>query len=257
MSNNVSFRSTAILTFAKYFGIVWVLLVYSWASNANESARGVKLVTNFVDVEDVIPGIAIEIRYFSTFNFVGQRINGYLKPKCLLTRQATIRLKKIQRLLNQQNFGLKVFDCYRPQTAVDHFVRWAKDLNDRKMKPIFYPNVPKDTLFEKGYIAAKSSHSRGSTVDLTLVRIGSPNQSVLGNTDGSDGQFVNMGTPFDYFDPKSHTNDREIPDSAQRYRRILKQVMEQNGFKNLAEEWWHYTLIDEPFPNRYFSVPVD
>lgn len=257
MSNTASFRSTSMISRAKCFAVVFVVLAFPLFSTADQTERETVRAGYFVDVEDVIPGIEVDIRYFGAFNFVGRRINGYLKPKCLLTQGAAMQLKKVQRLLNKQKFGLRIFDCYRPQTAVDDFVRWAKDLNDRKMKTVFYPNVSKDTLFERGYIAAKSSHSRGSTVDLTLVRMESIHQDLPDTIDESDGLLVDMGTPFDYFDPKSRTNNQGIPSHARRYRRILKQAMEQNGFKNLAEEWWHFTLIDEPFPDRYFSFPVD
>jgi D-alanyl-D-alanine dipeptidase len=146
-------------------------------------------------------------------------------------------LQNVQSELQKEGFTLKVFDCYRPQRAVDHFVRWAKDLNDTKMKSTYYPNVDKKDLFKDGYIAAKSGHSRGSTLDLTI--------------EGFD-----MGTPFDFFDPRSHTMTETVTQQQHKNRMTLKRVMERNGFKNYAEEWWHYTLKEEPFKETYFDFAI-
>ncbi len=192
---------------------------------------------HFVDVQEVDPTIQTEIRYYGENNFVGKRIKGYEAPKCLLTKEAAAALAEAQKDLKKRGLSLKMYDCYRPQRAVNHFERWAKDLNDQKMKPVFYPNVDKKDLFKEGYIASRSSHSRGSAVDLTI--------------DGLD-----MGSPYDFFDPISHTANPKIKGKARRNRLLLKKVMERHGFKNYEKEWWHYFFNNEPFPNRYFNFVV-
>ncbi len=198
--------------------------------------------------EELIPletDIVVEARYFSDNNFVGEKIDGYHANRCLLSKKAHNALKAAQKLAKKQELSLKVFDCYRPQKAVNHFVRWARDLNDLKTKKDYYPRESKDTLFKRGYIASKSGHSRGSTVDLTLVR------KVSG-----DWVELDMGTPFDFFDPKSATMALKGT-KAHKNRLKLKSIMESSGFKNYSKEWWHYTLRNEPFPDRYFNYPVD
>jgi zinc D-Ala-D-Ala dipeptidase len=200
--------------------------------------------SDFVDVKQLIPSVQLEIRYYTSHNFVGSRIDGYAAPKCLLTREAAVALKNVQEELLPERRSLKIFDCYRPQRAVDHFVRWAKDLNDLKMKSEFYPSVDKKNLFRDGYIAAKSGHSRGSTLDLTLI-------------DLNTRQELDMGTNFDFFDPRSHTAAGRISQAQHENRMTLKSVMERNGFKNLAEEWWHYTLKNEPYADEYFDFKVE
>jgi D-alanyl-D-alanine dipeptidase len=206
--------------------------------------NGAEGTANFVDVAEFIPGVIMDIRYFTSNNFVGEPIDGYRQAKCLLTRRAAKALRTVQESVAEEGLALKIFDCYRPQRAVDHFVRWAKDLNDTGMKPQFYPNVDKAALFSKGYIAEKSGHSRGSTVDLTLV-------------DAVTGQALDMGTAYDFFDPLSHTENAAVSVTARHNRQRLKVVMEEHGFANLPEEWWHYTLVDEPHPYRYFNFAVE
>ena len=201
-----------------------------------------------VDVETRIPDAIFDIRYHSSYNFVGKPIEGYVQPKCLLTEPAADALAAVQKQAQQRGMTLKIFDCYRPQRAVDHFVAWAEDLEDTGMKSVFYPSVNKADLFDKGYIAAKSGHSRGSTVDLTLV--------ALDGTSGDIGE-LDMGTPFDFFDPLSHTDSPEVGDTVRKNRLLLKTLMTAQGFENLPEEWWHYTLADEPYPDTYFDVPVE
>ncbi|MGY6275773.1 M15 family metallopeptidase [Methylomonas sp. MgM2] len=198
----------------------------------------------FVNLKQMIPSVRLDMRYYSNHNFVGSRIDGYDAPKCLLTQEAALALGKVQTELASNRQSLKIFDCYRPRRAVDHFVRWAKDLNDQKMKSEYYPFVDKKALFSRGYIAEKSGHSRGSTVDLTII-------------DLNTGQELDMGTQFDFFDPRSHTADSNIGKKQRENRALLKSVMERNGFKNLAEEWWHFTLKNEPFPNRYFDFAIE
>jgi D-alanyl-D-alanine dipeptidase len=193
---------------------------------------------------EFIPSVRLDIRYYMANNFVGSRIDGYDAPKCLLTTEAAVALGKVQEQISRRGQSLKIFDCYRPQRAVDHFVRWAKDLTDQEMKSQYYPSIEKGNLFRDGYIAAKSGHSRGSTVDLTIVDLDS-------------NQALDMGTGFDFFDPTSHTASNRIGNLQQDNRMILKSVMEGNGFKNLAEEWWHFTLANEPYPDQFFEFKIE
>ena len=198
---------------------------------------------HFVKISDVIPDVILEIRYYSTHNFVGRRIDGYLSPTALLTRQAADSLKVVSDELKARGYRLKIYDAYRPQCAVDHFVRWAADVPDTLMKRCFYPDVDKNRLFELEFIMEKSGHTRGSTVDLTLF-------------DMATGKDVDMGGPFDWFGQESHPDYTGI--SAEQYanRMILRDAMLRRGFKPLDSEWWHFTLRNEPFPDTYFTFPV-
>ncbi len=198
----------------------------------------------FVYIKDVIPSITIEPRYLGTNNFIGSPIDGYESDNYILTIEAAEALKDVQADLKTDGLGLKVYDAYRPQKAVDHFVRWAKDLEDTKMKDQYYPDVDKSKLFEKGYIAAKSGHSRGSTVDLTLIQLG-------------DNSELDMGTLYDLFGPESHPDYKELEPKQWFNRKYLQDVMEKHGFKHLPEEWWHFTLKDEPYPNTYFDFDIE
>lgn len=197
----------------------------------------------FVDVSTVIPDLVVDLRYLGTDNFVGMRIDGYEKPVCYLTRPAAEALASVQRDLKPQGFGLKVFDCYRPARAVVHFARWAKALDDVKMKKDFYPDIDKRHLFRDGYLAARSGHSRGSTVDLTLVTL-------------ADKRELDMGTPFDFFSTRSWPGDTGVSADAQRNRRLLAEAMRRRGFVGHRKEWWHFTLSREPFPDTYFDFVV-
>lgn len=190
-----------------------------------------------------MPGLQVEARYFGTHNFIGQRIDGYEADKCLLARQAALALAEVQRDLAARGLGLKVFDCYRPARAVAHFIRWARDLNDQARKAEFYPDIDKRALFREGYISARSGHSRGSTVDLTLVRL-------------TDGRELDMGTPFDFFGTQSWLAARSIPVEAHTHRQVLAAAMQRRGFRAYEKEWWHYTLRNEPYPDNYFDFPV-
>lgn len=200
----------------------------------------------FVEIRDAVPGIVVELRYFSEDNFVGQRIDGYLGDRCYITADAAAALAAVQKDLAAFGLGLKVFDAYRPQRAVDHFVRWAEDLSDTKMKAKYYPEVEKKHLFREGYIAARSGHSRGSTVDLTIVSAGLAEAAEL-----------DMGTGWDYFGPMSWPASREVTPQQRANRMLLQSLMVEHGFRPLAEEWWHFTLVDEPFPEMYFDFPVE
>ncbi|MEY9989786.1 D-alanyl-D-alanine dipeptidase [Streptomyces sp. V4I8] len=226
-----------------------------------------KAPEGFVALWTVDPTIIQEIRYFTPHNFVGERIDGYRQPLCILTRPAAEALHLAQRRLLRQGYSLKVYDCYRPQQAVDHFVRWAEDLDDQAMKDEFYPNVDKTRLFLDGYIAEKSGHSRGSTMDLTIVKLPTrptrpyvPGEPLVPCYAPQGERFpdnsVDMGTGFDCFDILSHTLDPRIQGEQHANRLLLKSTLEALGFVNLAEEWWHYTYKPEPYPDTYFDFPV-
>jgi len=204
----------------------------------------------FVDAATVVEGLAVDMRYFGTDNFVGARIDGYEAPRCLLVRRAAAALAAVQRDLARLGFGLKVFDCYRPGRAVAHFVRWARDATDVARKADYYPDIDKRDLFRLGYIAERSGHSRGATVDLTLVR------RQAGQGTGDVAGEVDMGTPFDFFSPKSWPADKHVSEEAQRNRALLAAAMTRGGFRPYDKEWWHFTLANEPFPHTYFDFPV-
>jgi D-alanyl-D-alanine dipeptidase len=192
---------------------------------------------DFVDFAPRAPDAVIDMRYAGAENFVGERIDGYGRARCLLTAPAADALAAVAADLRAMGLKLRLYDCYRPQRAVDRFVRWSKDQSDQSTKRAFYPRVEKSALFREGYIAERSGHSRGSTVDLSI--------------DGLD-----MGGPYDFFDETSHTASRGVPAQARANRLLLKRVMEARGFENYEKEWWHYTLKDEPYKDRYFDAPV-
>ena len=199
--------------------------------------------SDFVNVADIVPDVIFEIRYYSTYNFVGSRVDGYEAPVALLTKEAATALKKASDTLLSMGYRLKVFDAYRPQTAVNHFIRWAEDLGDTSMKRYFYPDVEKSKLFELDFICVRSGHSRGSTIDLTLFDM---------NTERE----VDMGGTFDWFGEQSHPDYANLTEEQIRMRQLLRDVMMEAGFKPFETEWWHFTLKDEPFPDTYFDFPV-
>ena len=199
--------------------------------------------SGFVLLADFVPGIVQEIRYYSTYNFVGDRVDGYEAPVALLTREAARALKAVAGEVNAQGYRLKVFDAYRPACAVRHFVMWGLEDQDVRMKPYFYPELEKQALFKEGYIAARSGHSRGSAVDLTLL-------------DMSTGREVDMGSPFDLFSERSHPDSRAVTDEQYENRMFLQAAMVRNGFQPIDCEWWHFALGDEPYPQTYFEFPV-
>ncbi len=247
----------------KYFSIAIIITLMAfcitseecWAQSgtkrqSNKTNTAAKKVaadmdrSNFVVLTEAVPDVIVEVRYYSTYNFVGERIDGYKEPVVLLTKAAAKALKNVSDYLKPQGYRLKVFDGYRPTRAVAHFVRWAKDLNDTTMKRYFYPNMQKNLLFKKDYIAYKSGHSRGSTVDLTLF-------------DMRTGKEVDMGGTFDLLDPSSHYEYVGNLTAEQRAnRKLLREAMLKYGFKPLYSEWWHFTLRNEPFPNTYFNFDV-
>ena len=217
--------------------------------------------SGFIHISDAVPDAILEIRYFSTYNFVGERIDGYEQPTALLTVEAATALKAVSDDVKAQGYRLKIFDAYRPQRAVNHFVAWAKKAEDVRMKPYFYRNLDKSVLFPRGYIAEKSGHSRGSTVDLTLFDI-------------ATGKEVDMGATFDWFGKESHPDWCGNPETGKytekfpgntpptggkinevqfKNRMILRKAMMRHGFKPLPEEWWHFTLAKEPYPDTYFT----
>jgi len=225
------------------------------------------LPEGFVDVKALIPSVELDIRYFGPHNFVGQRVDGYLAPKCILTRKAAESLSRVQEELKDFGLSLKVYDCYRPQRAVDHFVRWAKDVDDTLTRQEFYSTVDKRNLFKDGYIASRSGHSRGSTVDLTIVPVPVPAQDEYRPGDPLQACYapagrrfkdnsVDMGTGFDCFHELSHPLNPRVGLQQRMNRMLLKVLMDKHGFKNYDQEWWHFTLRGEPFPESYFDFPI-
>ena len=214
---------------------------------AEEVESDVKLSddsSDFVLLSEAVPDAILEIRYYSTYNFVGDRIDGYEEPLAFLTKEAAAALKEVSDELVTKGYRLKIFDAYRPQRAVTHFMNWALDPDDTRMKEYFYPELDKDVLFPQGYIAEHSGHSRGSTVDLTLFDMNLEKE-------------VDMGGTFDYFGELSHPDYTDITEEQYANRMLLREVMLKHGFKPLVEEWWHFTLEDEPYPDTYFTFPIN
>ena len=199
--------------------------------------------SGFVLLADYVPQVIQEIRYYSTYNFIGERIDGYEEPCALLTIEAARALKSVSSEMLVQGYRLKVFDAYRPGRAVRHFVLWGIEDQDIRMKPYFYPELEKQELFSKGYVASQSSHSRGSTVDLTLL-------------DMTTGKELDMGSPFDLFSEVSHPDYKGITPEQYENRMRLQRVMVRNGFEPIDCEWWHFSLVQEPYPDTYFDFPV-
>lgn len=202
------------------------------------------LADGFVNLSDIDSTIQSELRYLSNDNFIGKPIDGYKNDCIIVTKETANQLKKIQQLLLKEGLSLKIFDAYRPQQAVDHFVRWAKVLNDTLMKQEYYPDVQKSELFQLGYIASKSGHTRGSTVDLTIVNLKTKKE-------------LDMGSPYDFFGIQSHPFYKNITAKQKQNRLYLRKIMLENGFKPYDNEWWHFTLKKEPFPKTYFNFPVE
>ncbi|WP_327739148.1 M15 family metallopeptidase [Streptomyces nojiriensis] len=236
-------------------------------SGASAPPSGAKAPRAFVALRSVDPTILQDMRYARPHNFVGEPVDGYRQPVCILTRPAAEALHRAQVRLLRQGYSLKVYDCYRPQRAVDHFVRWAEDLGDERRKAEFYPRVEKSRLFEDGYIARKSGHSRGSTMDVTLVRLPAlpaprprPGRESVPcyapRAERYPDNSVDMGTGFDCFDTLSHTDDPRVQGAQRANRDLLRSVLAAEGFVNLPEEWWHFTHKPELFPDTYFDFPV-
>ena len=200
--------------------------------------------SGFVLLTDVVPDVILEIRYYSTFNFVGERIDGYEEPLAFMTKEAAEALKLVADDLKHKGYRLKVYDAYRPKMAVDRFMRWAQDPDDTRMKPFFYPDLEKDQIVPQEYVAERSGHSRGSTVDLTLF-------------DMSTQKEVDMGGTFDFFGVLSHPDFDGVTKEQFENRLILRDAMTARGFRPIPEEWWHFTLENEPYPDTYFTFPVN
>lgn len=207
------------------------------------STVGDQLPKEFTYVESVIPSIKVELRYLSNDNFVGSPIDGYQADKAILTKQATAALKNVQEELKHYNLSIKIFDSYRPQRAVNHFIRWARDLNDTINKQRYYPDVEKRFLFKEEYIATRSGHSRGSTLDITLVDITTCEE-------------LDMGSPYDFFGKESWVDNKDLTVQQRANRMLLQTVMRNHGFRHYPKEWWHFTLRGEPFPETYFDFLV-
>lgn len=235
------------------FTLLAVLTLTACTRNIQQARDSIYDRSDFVEVTEVIPDVILEIRYYSTYNFVGARIDGYERPLALMTRQAADSLKAVNDELKSLGYRLKIWDAYRPQRAVNHFIRWAEDIQDTTMKAVFYPMVDKSLLFEQQYIYARSSHSRGSTVDLTLIN-------------AATGKELDMGSPFDWFGDESHPdykgekfkmNGEWSDEDWQANRLILRNAMLRHGFEGIDSEWWHFTLANEPYPDTYFDFPIE
>lgn len=200
----------------------------------------------FVDVTQAVPTIIVEPRYAGHDNFTGSPITGYNAAKVIVSKQVAEALSKVQQELNSTNLSLKIYDGYRPQRAVDHFMGWINNPSDQKAKDQYYPNIKKSELVALGYIAEKSGHSRGGSVDVSLVR-----------RNGNEALDLDMGSSWDLFDPISHANAKDISAQALQNRQLLREIMIRHGFKPYSEEWWHFTLEPEPYPDTYFDFPID
>lgn len=208
-----------------------------------ETTKAYELHKGFVYVDDIIPNIVVDAKYYTGKNFIGRKIDGYEANLAILTVEAAEALKKVQNDLNSKGFGLKIFDGYRPQMAVDHFTEWAADYGDTLMKDEHYPKIKKSTLFSSGYIAHKSGHSRGSTVDLTIIDLDTMEE-------------LDMGTTFDFFGVEAHFYYEGLTNLQKENRNSLKSLMEKHGFRYYKNEWWHYTLNNEPFKKKYFDFAI-
>ena len=259
-----TFAVRGVFSAAKHCLCIFAASAAMLASTACRTGCADSPPPGFVHVAEAIPDAILEVRYYSTYNFVGDRIRGYERPAPMLTVEAAEALKAVSDELIPQGYRLKIYDAYRPQRAVDHFVEWSKKTGDTRMKQYFYPDIDKSVLFPRGYILAKSGHSRGSTVDLTLFDMRTEKE-------------VDMGGTFDWFGRESHPDwcgnpdtgaytgefpgrttptGRKINEFQFRNRMLLRSVMMKHGFAPLAEEWWHFTLADEPYPDTYFDHPV-
>ena len=218
----------------RFFNFIFLFFLISFSQLNND----------FIDIKEYIPSIVIDLKYASNDNFTGHIVNGYESPKCLLTIEAARSLRYIQTILNKSGYSLKIYDAYRPQRSVNHFINWSKNLSDTINKRYYYPNLAKSILFKLGYIASKSSHSRGSTVDITLVDI-------------TSGKEVDMGSPYDFFGLESSHDYKNISNTQKNNRKFLLDIMTKNGFSSYSKEWWHYTFIDEPFPTTYFDFTTN
>lgn len=251
---SVSALAVALCFFARVFGsnpLGDVLLAPRQAQQASSSARPKVHLSHqsaseagFVVLSDVVPDIIQEIRYFSTYNFVGCRLPGYVQPVALMTRQAADSLRAVSDELVAKGYRLKVFDAYRPKRAVQYFVNWARIPSDTLMKRYFYPTVNKADVFRLGYVSSRSGHSRGSTIDLTLFDMKTERE-------------VDMGGTYDFFGEVSHPKyTLGLTKQQLAHRRLLRETMMRHGFKPVSTEWWHFSLANEPYPDTEFDFDV-
>ena len=224
-----------------YKTLIYLVCLFVFAFGFHQKQT---LPEGFVYAKTVIPDLDVELRYFTANNFVGDTIDGYKANVLILTAATAEKLKLVQDELQQENLCLKVYDGYRPQSAVNHFIRWARALNDTINKSQFYPDVNKRNLFKAGYIASRSGHSRGSTLDLTI-------------TNGETGEPLDMGSPYDFFGEQSWVDYKAITEQQKANRQLLQSIMLKHNFRNYPKEWWHFTLRWEPFPKTYFDFEVE
>lgn len=220
-----------------------LVLLYLFIGIGISFSQANPLPDGFVYIDAKIPGVVYEIRYAGSNNFIGKPVRGYKAAQAILSEPAARALARVQQEFIRKDYMLKIFDAYRPQTAVNHFIEWARDRNDTLMKSKFYPKVAKKDLFEFGYIASRSGHSRGSTVDLTIIYV-------------ENCEEVDMGSNYDFFGEISHHNTSQITEEQRKNRELLKSIMRKYGFRSYSEEWWHYTFTPEPYPDTYFDFPV-
>lgn len=238
--------------------ILALILLYTIAEFANALPAG------FVYLHDVAPDIIEDLRYAGANNFVGHPIPGYQAARCILTRAAAEQLTKAEKAAVKKGYRFKVYDCYRPQTAVNAFYKWSQNTQDFQTKMSFYPREEKKTLFDRGYISLQSGHSRGSTVDLTLVKIGAkqppaptkPSRCYSQTITHMDDDSINTGTRFDCLDVSANISYQQLSKEQKANRRLLQDLMLSYGFVPYDKEWWHFTLKDEPYPQTYFDFPV-
>lgn len=242
-----------------------ILIINSTVVLANNKGC---LPNDFVYLKNIDSSIQQDIRYAGYHNFLGRPIDGYSAGECILTRRAALALRAVQTDLRKSGLSLKVYDCYRPTRAVRDFMQWSKNTNDQRMKKEFYPNVNKKDFFKLGYVASQSGHSRGSTMDLTIVKtplaaqahykVGQPLKACTNDyAHRYHDNSIDMGTGFDCMDEKSHNDAKNIAQIAYRNRMFLKHMMEKQGFVAYEPEWWHFTLKNEPYPNRYFDCEIN
>ena len=227
-----------------FIKLLSVVLLVSISAQIQAQKESGTLPEGFVYVKEVIPKLRTDLRYYSDNNFIGRPIEGYNKPKCILTVEAAEALKKVQKEFEKLGFGLLVFDAYRPQRAVNQFIKWAQDTTDTKMKDKYYPNIDKKDLLKEEYISAKSGHSRGSTVDLTIVSL-------------KTGHILDLGSDFDLFDERSNVNYKNVTKNQRSIRLMLQRRMVKHGFKPHEKEWWHFSLAKEPYPDTYFDFSIE
>ena len=237
-------RSGTLLSLLTAFTVFAMILNTNGVKANDDGIMFSDDASGFVSLGEAIPDAILEIRYYTTYNFIGERIDGYEEPIALMTKEGAAALKKVSDELKEKGYRLKIFDAYRPQRAVTHFVNWSRVADDVKMKEYFYPELEKNRIFPLGYVAEHSGHTRGSTVDLTLF-------------DMKKGKEVDMGGTFDYMGELSHPDYEGISEEQYANRMLLRKTMIKHGFRPIPEEWWHFTLENEPYPNTYFTFPVN